>query len=534
MHSLWSEGNVSVILFPSRNLYEDVSEQMEKWVGDGLIGPSLWVFPEDISKPELEPAQIKSVVCGKDTEGNLTRIEVDIFDQLARAEFENVRLVAVRALNVDISQDDLQRRHLSVLSNYIEWSLPLKSSRDGDKQFKTKLFKINLIVAPTELHSRDFKTTVEDTWDANVIASPEDRSTPWSGDAFVRGDVKFAKFVAMHAASIGAMWNGISKSPFEILEREYSQRGQFWVSRVFVNAILTDGLSRRITADVLDDISNPQSDYFDPRFGVKIQGTYVLDNQQADAHVDWMVDIVFNLDNKTLTFNSFSDEAEPQKENWYEWTQIKNFLVFSWDKIKVIPWWMWVWFRRLLGKKLTRTFQGEAGKASVGISQEDSMDARDRILNEQLNNLVNLEDTAKKALVTPYLKRATKSSAELWGDIRRLVFGMLDGSDLKKFGLHPQDDLLPVFNNVAQLVQDPNEAYEITQDVKTELGIENINWQNLEFSEKVLKIESVKLEKYQAGLDKNLSKTVEIDNKIAELQNKLSLADIREEADVNG
>jgi hypothetical protein len=338
MQSLWNEGQVSIILFPSRNLYEDVSEQMEKWVGDGLIGPSLWVFPEDIVKPELEPAQIKSVVCGNDSEGNLKRIEVDIFDQLARAEFENVRIVAVRALSLEVSQDELQQRNLSILSDYIEWSLPLKSSRDGEKQFKTNLFKINLIIAPTELHSKDFKTTVEDTWDANVIASPEDRSTPWSGDAFVRGDAKFAKFVAMHVASIGALWNGISKSPFEILERENSQRGQFWISRVFVNAILTDGLSRRITADVLHDISDPKSDYFDPSFGVQVQGTYVLPDQDVDKYVDWMVDIVFNLDNKTLSFNTLNDEVEPQKESWYEWIQIKNFLLFAWDKVKSNPW----------------------------------------------------------------------------------------------------------------------------------------------------------------------------------------------------
>jgi len=533
MRSLWDQGNVSIILFPSRDLYIEVSEQMEKWIADGLIAPSLWVFPEDIEKQELEPARIKAIVCGKDQNGILARVEVDIFDQLARAEFEDVRLIAIRALNQDVSKDVLQAKNLITLSNYVEWSLPLTSARDGDKRFKTKLFKINLIVAPTELHSRDFKTSTEETWDANVIASPEDRSTPWSGDAFVRRDQKYAKFVAMHAASMGALWNGISKSPFEILERENSQRGQYWISRVFVNAILTDGLSRRISADVLKDIANPKSDYFDAQFGVQIKGTYVLDNQQAEAYVDWMVDIVFGLDNNTLSFNNLIDEPEPEKENWYEWTQIKYFLIFGWDKIKVIPWWIWIWFRRLIGKKLTQTFQGKDGKASVGISQVDALDARDRILIEKLNNLLSAEEAAKKALITPYLKRVTKSSAELWTSLRKLVFGMLDGSDLSKFGLTPQDERVPVFSNVAQLIQDPNSKISISDEVQRELNIENINWQNLEIAEEVLQYEIKKLTNLQNELDVNLQETVQLDEKIAEFK-KFLPSDEKIEEVVNG
>ena len=43
-------------------------------------------------------------------------------------------------------------------------------------------------------------------------------------------------------------------------------------------------------------------------------------------------------------------------------------------------------------------------------------------------------------------------------------------------------------------------------------------------SEKVLKIKSSKLAKYQAELDENLSATVKIDIRIAELKNQLSQA----------
>lgn len=516
MKSLWGQGNISIILFPSKSFYNSVFEEMKKWVEDGLIAPSLWVFPEDVVDKELEPAQIKSVVCGKNKDGNIELLEVDVFEQLARAEFENVRLVAVRAFHSNTTDDKVQKNTLVTLANYVEWSLPLPSSRDGDKKFKTNLFKINLIAAPSQLHSSDFRTSTEDTWDANVIASPEDRSTPWAGDAFVRSDKKFARFVAMHVASVGALWNGISHSPFEILERENSQRGQFWVSRVFVNAILTDGLSRRVTAQVLNDIANPNSDFFDPRFGVQIPGTFVLDEAQSETYVDWMVDIVFGLENSSLSFKVVAGEDEPAKESWYEWAQIKSFFAFSWDKIKVIPWWMWVWVRRSIGRKLTKTFQGSEGKATVGISQTDAMDARDKILTDQILRLQSAEESAKKALISPFLKRATKSSANLWRDIRKLVFGMLDGSDLTKFGLNPQDDRVPVFAHVSQVIQDPNDEYQVAEDVRKELNITSINWKNLEVTDSALAIENGKVLDLKGKLDANLKRTVEIDMKIEE------------------
>lgn len=518
MKSLWNEGRVSVILFPSRYLYDSVFEEMKKWTEDGLITPALWVFPESIEELELQPANIQSVVCGKNKDGIIEVLEVDLFDQLARAEFEYVRLVAVRVLTDTVVQDELQKKSLITLANYVEWSLPLQSSRDGEKKFKTNLFKANLIIAPSQMHAGEFKLASEQTWDVNVIASPEDRSSPWSGDAFVRGDDKFSKFVAMHAASVGALWSGLTKSPFDILERESSQRGQFWVSRVFVNAILTDGLSRRITAQVLNEIADPKSDLFNPQSGIMIKDTYVLDDATAEAYINWMVDIVFKLENNCLSFNKLSGEDEPGKEKWFEWAQIKGFLIFGWDKVKVMPWWMWIWFRRLVGRKLTQTFQGAEGQATVGVDQEDVMDARDKLLLNQLNLLVQAEDYAKKALVSPFLKQITKSSVNLWKDIRKLVFGMLDGSDLRRFELVAQDDKVPIFSRVSQVIQSPSDKFELSEDTQKELDMDSINWTNLEISDSVLVAYADKSSKLKTDLDGKLTRTVEIDAQIAGYQ----------------
>lgn len=534
MRSLWKNGKVAIVLFPSQKLYNSVFLEMQKWVADGLINHALWVFPESVKELQLQPANIKSLVCGKNEGGLVETIEVDLFDQLASAEFEQVRLVAVRVLTDSIAQDEHQKKSLLTLANYVEWALPLPSARDGDKKFKTNLFKANLIIAPSQLHSGEFKLSAEETWDVNIIASPEDRSSPWTGDAFVRGDQKFSKFAAMHAASIGGLWSGIEKSPFDILEREGSQRGQFWVSRVFVNAILTDGISRRISAQVLNEIADPNSDYFNPQTSIMIKDTFVLDDNNAEAYINWMVDIVFSLENNCLSFNTLSDGEEPEKEKWFEWTQIKGFVIFSWDKLIVIPWWMWIWVRRLMGRKLTRTFQGEEGKATVGISQDDAMDARDNLLIKELEKLVQVESAAKKALVTPFLKQVTKSSVNLWKDIRRLVFGMLDGSDLSKFDLLPQDNRVPIFSRVSQVIQNPQDKYLISDEIKAEVGIDSINWENLEVADLVLTASNNKLSQLKSKVEANLTQTVEIDTKISECRTKLASLNLGVQEATNG
>ena len=90
--------------------------------------------------------------------------------------------------------------------------------------------------------------------------SPEDRKTPLSADRFVKEDARYPKFIAMHIAATGGLWNGISRSPFDELAKPESGAHSYQLSRVFVNSVLTDGLSRRVAASVLSDLADPTID----------------------------------------------------------------------------------------------------------------------------------------------------------------------------------------------------------------------------------------------------------------------------------
>jgi len=295
-----------------------------------------------------------------------------------------------------------------------------------------------------------------------------------------KGDERYARFAMMHLVSTAGIWNGLGISPFELVDRESVRDGSIWLSRVFVNAILTDGLSRRVAAKVLDEIATATKDIYDSKIAVQVRGTRPISPDEAEQWVDWMVGQTFALENSFLSFNPPERQPLPGKLNWLEWEQIKNFLLFSWDKLKVIPWWMYVWVRRLIGKKLTQTFQTDEGLAQVGISQMDPMDLRDQKLAYKLATIREYAATAKTAMSTTDAQRSAKGTPRLWASIRKLLFGMLDGSDLSEFGVSESEGLVPVFSNTSQVITDPADVFVIPKDHQSEIQIDKISWETID------------------------------------------------------
>lgn len=516
MTSIWQHKALTIVVFPGAGA-DEVAKVLQDWTSDRLLGPFIWVMPEDITTPGDEPVQVNASVFGINSFGELQQVKVDLFQELARNEFETVRLVAVRVLRKDSTESEDLVPLIQTLARYVETSLPLPSARDAAAMDRTRLFRINLVIAPTESHQDHYKHAILENWNLNVISSPEDRATPWSGDAFVRDDAKLPRFIAMHLATVGGLWNGVKAGPFEILERENSQQGTIWVSRVFVNSVLTDGLSRRIAARALNDIGDPESDIADPLIGISIPGTVMIPDSDAEAWIDWMVGTVFIYDNKALTFiNPFEDSA-PEKERWFEFQQLKNFIVFSWDKLKVLPWWAWIWLRRKTGRFLTRVFQGKRGQAVVGIEQNDRMDSRDKLIYDKLMSISTLNDQAKRALVTPSIATLTKTNPTLWHGIRNLVFTMLDGSNRNDFPDLANESTRPVFSRVSQVIENPKKTLQIDEESANNLGIAELTWQNQEKLNLVLTEYAKKLSEMTQSRDKLIDGLLDIELQLQEL-----------------
>jgi hypothetical protein len=533
MNSIWQDKTLTIVVFPGDDA-KAVNEVLKSWTKDKLLNYFLTVVPQDIELFSDQPAKVNAAVYGLNNLGEVQDVKVDLFQELARNEFDVVRLIAVRVLRGGNSEAENFAALLNELAKYVENSLPLASSRNDTNAKRTKLYKLNLVVAPTEDHKDHYKNAILDSWNLNVIASPEDRSTPWSGDAFVRDDQKLPRFIGMHLATIGGLWNGATAGPFEMIQRENSQQGSIWVSRVFVNSVLTDGLSRRVAARALQAIGDPDSDVSDPLVGIEIPGTVLIPESESDSWVDWMVEVTFNLDNKALMFSNPLEEDAPEKERWFEWHQIKSFIVFSWDKVKVIPWWIWIWFRRLIGRLLTSVFQGKSGQAIVGAAQEDPMDSRDRLVKDKIESISSLNDQARRALATPQLSSLTKTNPTLWNGIRKLVFSMLDASNRKDFGVIEDGSRIPVFSRVNLVISDPKKTWVVESKFVDKLEVTEITWKNQEKLPDLLNEFELHKQEIQAKRNILIDQLLDIDIQMATLptdaDKEIDLASISEQA----
>lgn len=506
MAIVWNRDTVSIVVLPDETLLDSITPIIEEWTKEGLLGRFFLVLPSQVIEREFEPPVINASVW-VEQDGDFQLKSLDAFEQLAQQEFKVVRLIALRILQKGSSCDKKQNEALNSISNAVAKSLPMLNARMNETEQVTRFLRLNLIVAPTEVHATSNPEAFGGEWDMHVIASPEDRSTPWTADAMVRNDQRFLRFALMHMASTGGLWNGLGVSPFELVSREKARLGAKWVSRVFVNAILTDGLARRVSAQVLNEISNATRDIYDARIAINVDGTEIIPPEQVDQYVDWMVSQVFVLDNGVLSFSDPDATEKPGKLRLLEWEQIKHFLIFSWDKLKVIPWWIYIWVRRLIGRKLTQTFQTSEGLAQVGIEQEDPMDLRDRQVVDSLFNILEKAKEASDAMSAKSSGKIAKPNPKLWTDIRRIVFGMLDGSELSEFGIKENEGRVPVFSNTSQVVSDPSDKFTVPLEMKASLPIREISWSNMDKVEELNSIigtHSENLNKKKSALENEL------------------------------
>lgn len=511
MSSDWKRESVSVVLFPSDEVYKELSPLIHEWTTEGLLGTFLAVTPSMIVQKTDEPISISTEMQGLNDDGEYVPYSLNAFEQLAQSEFKVVRLIGLHVLSPGHKVNEKQGKLYEEAMSYLVKSLPMVAAGMVEGQEGTRVLRINLVVSPTELKAEEFGAAFKGSWNMHVIASPEDRRTPWTGDGFVLASgEKYARFTLMHLATTAGIWNGLQVSPFELVDLEDANKGNFWLSRVFVNAILTDGLSRRVAAKVVDGISSSSTDIYDSRLGIAISGTELIPDEQVDAYIDWMVGQVFSIEGGVLNFARPALDAPPAQESWYEWTQLKSFLIFSWDKLKVIPWWIWVFIRRGIGKRMTETFQGSDGLAQVGIGRNDPMDSRDRILANRLLEIMNVQAAAKSALNAPARSNSAKTSPKLWASIRRLVFGMLDGSDLKEFGIEPKEGRVPVFARTGQIISNPSEAFAIPENLQKQLGATEVKLADGSASENLQR-------KIREGIAFNRSRIEALENELAQV-----------------
>ncbi|MFE1645716.1 hypothetical protein ACFM35_09085 [Microbacterium sp. P01] len=486
----WPDSKASIILLPSGEQGEALLALAGEWTKMGLLSHALWVKPERVGSADAGPPRIEAVVLGVGRDLEISRVDVDLFEALAREPLTVVRLVKLRSAVPSHEQDLAQDLVAERVRDAVRKSMPMPSPHATLREQPVQLKHAVLICAPTEFALGERVDWASGEYGAVIVAAPEDRSSPWSGDAFVRENERFVGFTLMHLASVAGLWNGVSQGSFELFDREESGHQAIWISRVFVNAVLTESLGRLTAAHVLDEAIRPESLLVDPSISPPPEGTTFIQDALVSGYVDEMVRGAMTVDDGALAFREPPMSPEPPKRRTGIWRQVGRFFVFSGDKLVRMPYWSWRWLTSRTARQLTRALHTDEGAEVVGTDLDEIFDARDLGVLSDAGRLKEDERNARALAHAPASLAHVRTTPRLWARLRELVFGTLDGSaDLSDLGFAPIEDKTPIFGRVSDVLALPGEPWAPPRELLPEVFPDSVDWYALALADPREKLE---------------------------------------------
>lgn len=477
--SIWLDAKASIILLPSGEQGKELIQLAENWAEVGLLGPALWVHPEQVSAQDAAPPLIQATVVGVLPDKSLVKIDVDLFEQLAREDLDVIRLVKVRSATPSRESDEVQDNIVKFIDDYLNYAMPAPDRKMSNLEARSALDVITLICATTEFKAQKRLTQRQRGSGVTILAAPEDRSSPWSTDAFVRDGDRFGGFMLMHLATVAGIWNGLPVGTMELAEANRPAGSGVWISRVFFSGVLTDGLARRVAADVLQSASEPTH-----TLESAPTGTAYIEDEVLDEYVQWMVEYMMTLDDAILTFKNAEVPEEPGQADIGIWAQIAHFFGFAGQRFIQIPFWIWRFIKGGFSRRVQEKLQGDGGLATINLElQREQLDRRDLMILDMFTRIKEMQEQANISMQAPVSLTQVRSTPALWSKIRDLVFGTLDGGSGRPDSGFPLvgDDVRPIFRSVSHVLTHPDSVWSFPDGAELPEGIPtSFTWNNLE------------------------------------------------------
>jgi hypothetical protein len=532
---IWGEAGLSIILLPSGEQGDALFEVAKAWTKLKLLAPSMWVRAELLDTSKGNPPRQTAIVLGASKTADIHEVHVDLFEQLARQNLGQMRMLVVRTAAPNVEFDQKQDDLVEILSRYLDQSVPrIATSKELDAPVAT-LAKLNLLTGPTEFLPENQDRLVNPLFNAHFVASTEDRSSPLAGDAFIRyepSNSRFAGFTMLHVATLGALWQGLPRGGYELAKKANWSGDKVYVSRVFVSAILTDGLIQRACARVLKRAANARDGFTDLSLDFAVDGTYPIPDSAVDGFIENMVNLTFDFRDGILQYKPAVDRDAPSKMRFGPLRQLGDFFVFSGNKLLRVPFFIGLWFWKKLVNLLNSLFQAGGKGAAEVVGPEEKLDPRDESVIKMYDQVATTKERADEALKSPLRNSPVRSTPELWEKIRKLVFGFLDGSNLHLFGVKKQENGWPIFYRVSSMFSDPADVLSVPDPVNREKTL-SLKWMDLAQASEIHNAVNQQVMTTESAMSQSVQKVVRasseierLEEDIRELQLQLDIADI--------
>lgn len=427
---------ISVIVLPAGPEGVGLLEVARRWTATWMLAPALWVRAEDVPAESDGPPEIKAFVLGRGAFGGEDEVEVELFWKLGERFRPRVRLVAVRMLQSP-PDDEITANAIKLIDAYLNRALPTRLPRNIEQDpesLVTEFLRLNLIVDAAEVTGINASSVFKAEWQANIVASPEDRSTPFSPDAppihprrFRDGQfasigetqaraARYYGWALAHVASVAGIWTGLSDSIYDLMpSRPSVAHSMCIVQRICVRGVVTDGLAINLAADSMQ-VALEDSDEASRQVQAALSshGVETIPDSEVDQRVHQMVEVTLSgFRDQGFGYRDFGDPGPYRVPKVSLGQRLAE--VF-----------------RLGGQAAIRSPKFVAGLVLQRLSRSLTVEDGDAIV-ESLSTwnpgLPTIDDSAFSVPSESLsLRTEMKSSPQVWRDLRDMIFASLDGN----------------------------------------------------------------------------------------------------------
>jgi hypothetical protein len=468
--SSWHEGAATVILLPGGEDGLQILEIVEEWTRCWMLKPAFWVHSTDAKISNDAVPRISTSVVGRNG-----RREIDLLDYLSREDFDQVRLIAIRTVDQTGDHDVLQDRIVDMVKLALENARPYEIKADRSDVPETKFVRINLIFAPTSRKGASATHLLEPGWDINLVVAPEDRSTPSRFDKATRdvtsGDKDtWLRFILSNTAVTGGIWAGQEKGILETSNnfQDLSPvQGQVRIMRTFVRGVLSEGLSTRVAADALERASKAELSKIDPLRPYPNTSLVAFDSTEQTKIIDEMIEKTVNFSGGRLKYERVDLTPKADQESTGVFSGIKSFFKTTWSLLKVLPLWIFTGIWNSIAAFVSKLIFGIRGRKVVKGTIDFPRTDLDKGSEATISSIKSRREKIDLILANWPNNVLRKSEPILWGEMRKLVIGRLDGSVLPADISHSKIELATqVIGNLNDVIPDVTEKWELPSNLE--------------------------------------------------------------------
>jgi len=479
----WPKEGVSVVLLPSGELGQQVLSLAKEWTAHRLLSPSLFLVVEEQNPRALEPFKSSGPVgMAAHVIGRNGSVVDSLIDQLGRDDIDLLRVLACRFVEDTESFHHEQDRLIDRICEQVKSSIA-RLERDGNKSIGTRLLLLNLISGPTMRTGGSTKHLLEFDWNANIVLSPENRSTPAGFDTFTdEKDPSFAGFILSNIASTVGLWTGINKSVLELSGVDQSATfDKVMIQRTFGRVVKTDGIAIRMAASALKEIEENGNPASDPTYVLKDKER--LKDEQFQPAISKLVEDTLGASDAALRFNFdvTKEESVGKKIGFVE--GIKMLGAFLWDKIISFPRNLLEAIIETFNRKATKLFFGEDSDIAIDVQKDlrrYGMQVRD---GEELLKIQKVKNSIKSVVDDILLGPTYRGQhPQLWQQQRELILAVLDGNSphFPDKVLADTEKLIPKHGNVWSV---PEFLLDVDED--PDEVISSLDWLDVDEAQKI-------------------------------------------------